>query len=100
MIILPILFGRLRLFYKILTLNFWAPLAKLSFCVFLCHIGILIWYYGHYEGSGIMSGVLYFREFVVQAILSFIFAFIVWMLIEMPFSQLESAMWMKLRLKK
>ncbi|CAG9315129.1 unnamed protein product [Blepharisma stoltei] len=95
MILLPLLFGRLRFVAKILSLSFWEPLGKLSFAVFLGHIGLLTAFYGNSEGSAILSGIYCFKDFIFLAAASWAFALFLFLFVEMPCARLEGLLWRK-----
>ncbi|CAG9316184.1 unnamed protein product [Blepharisma stoltei] len=89
LVMLPILLGHNKAVSSILSSNFWAPLGKLAFGVFLCHmiIGRIIFFS---QGNSYYLGQLnFFIDAIVITVLAFLLNFILSLLVEIPVLNLE-----------
>ncbi|CAG9326644.1 unnamed protein product [Blepharisma stoltei] len=96
MILLPLLLGRLRFIYKILTFRFWGYLAKISYAVYLCHMSVIVGFFGNTEGSTIISEMLFVKYLIILSLASWPAALILWLIVEEPSSLLERLLMSKL----
>lgn len=87
--LIPIMIGRFNWLYKILSADIFIPLGKLSFTCFLVQFGILFLIFGSQKDAALICGTTLLKDTVVGIVLSFVVSFIIYLLIEAPFANLE-----------
>lgn len=92
MVLMPMLLGELPGIAKILTAKPWVPLAKISFCCYMIHSVIIGGFFMSEEVGYYVTGVSLFIDFVFGMVVSFSGALVMYLVIEMPFSNLITLM--------
>lgn len=92
MVLMPMLLGELSSIAKVLTAKAWVPLAKVSFCCYMIHSAIIGGFFMSEEVGYYITPTNLFIDFVFGMVVSFSGALVMYLVVEMPFSNLITLM--------
>jgi peptidoglycan/LPS O-acetylase OafA/YrhL len=92
LILLPVLMGHNRVIYEILGNSVWTPLARLSFCGYLIHYGLLYTILVSQPASTYLSDMTLFYDFIVCLVATYAAALPISLILESPLMAIEKLM--------
>ncbi|KAJ5067984.1 o-acyltransferase [Anaeramoeba ignava] len=81
--------GHLSLVNDFLSADIWIPFAKLTYSVYVVHLILITVVVGSFRDSFYFSGLFISKMFIFSAVASYFFGFIVALLVEFPFNNLQ-----------
>ena len=89
LVLMPTFTGKLRGMLVFLGSDFWSPLSRLTFCVYLLHPLTFTWYYGTARKAVIIDPHILWINFFACTTITYIMAIPFSMLFEVPFMNIE-----------
>jgi peptidoglycan/LPS O-acetylase OafA/YrhL len=91
-VMLPCLLGFFPLLSEFLGSKIWAPLARMSYCVYLMHMIIIATTFLGMQSTFYWSSANLITEFIAFVVFSYVAGFCLSMLVEVPFMNLEKVL--------
>ncbi|OMJ93323.1 hypothetical protein SteCoe_3675 [Stentor coeruleus] len=90
MFIFPILIGKMPFFDKIMSHKIFEPLAKISYCGFLIHFGILV-AYNSSQNNTLIEGIFFMKDFFSLVPIVCLVGTFIYFIAEIPTQNLQNA---------
>jgi peptidoglycan/LPS O-acetylase OafA/YrhL len=85
---LPPMMQRVTVINKVLGHRLLEPFANITYCGFLAHLGVIVFYYSS-QASGMGAGIYFFKDWVVFFLISSVLGTLLHLTVEVPFRNLE-----------
>ena len=89
LIMLPLLFGEFQAIWWLLAHPVWTPFARLTFSCFMGHYCLMTFVYASEDYGVVFNQLVFYTDWVYAAVMSWLFAFPLSLLVEVPFGHLE-----------
>jgi hypothetical protein len=92
LVMMPLLFGEFQAIWSLLAHPAWTPMARLTFSCFMGHYCMMTFMYAGEEYGVVFNQLGFYTDWVYATVMSWLFAFPLSLLVEVPFGHLEKIM--------
>jgi peptidoglycan/LPS O-acetylase OafA/YrhL len=89
LVMLPLLFGELQSIWTLLAHPVWTPMARLTFSCFMGHYCLMTFVYSAENYGVVFNQLGFYTDWIYAAVMSWLLAFPLSLLVEVPFGYLE-----------